>query len=105
MVATKPVERTYRAISAVLHRDKGTPDAAGSSHASAFTSITTSGGKNAGAPRAVSVLESRHALVEESLSPETDHFAPRIQPFGDFIVSQPFVGKQVDLCTLHEKIR
>jgi hypothetical protein len=89
----------------VLHRDKGTPEVAGNSHARAFTSITTSGGKNPGAPRAVSVLESRHPLVEESLSPETDHFAPRIQPFGDFIVSQPFVGKEHDLCALHKIIR
>jgi hypothetical protein len=89
----------------VLHRDKGTPEVAGNSHARAFTSITTSGGKNPGAPRAVSVLESRHALVEESLSPETDHFAPGIQPFGDFIVAQPFLGQEDDLCTLHEKIR
>jgi len=89
----------------VLHRDKGTPVVAGSSHASAFTSITTSGGKNPGAPRAVSVIEPRHPLVEESLSPETDHFAPGIQPFGDFIVTQPFLGKKDDLRTLHKKIR
>jgi hypothetical protein len=105
IVATKPEERTYRAISGVLHRDKGTPVVAGSSQASAFTSSTTSGGKNPGAPGAVSIIEPRHPLVEESLSPEIDHFAPRIKSFGDFIVSQPLVGQKDDLRTLHKTIR
>ena len=105
MVATKPVERICRAISAVLHRDSGTPVVAGNSQASAFTSITTSGGKNPGPPRAISVIESRQPMVKESLSPETDHFAPCIQPLGDFIISQPFVGKEDDLCPLNKKIR
>ena len=72
---------------------------------SAFTSITTSGGKNPGAPRAVSILESCHSFVEEPLSPEADHFAPGIQPFGDFIVAQPLMGKQDNLCALNKKIR
>jgi hypothetical protein len=44
-------------------------------------------------------------LVEESLSPETDHFAPGVQPFCDFIVAQPFLGQQDDLCALYKKIR
>jgi hypothetical protein len=92
-------------MSAVLHRDKGTPVVAGSSHASAFTSITTSGGKNPGAPRAVSIIEPRHPLVKESLSPKADHFASGIQPLGDFMVAQPFVCQEDDLCTLHQKIR
>jgi len=105
IVATKPTLRTYRAMSAVLHRDKGTPVVAGSSHASAFTSITTSGGEDPGAPRAVSIIEPRHSLVEESLSPETDHFASGIQPLGDFIVAQSFVCQEDDLCPLNQKIR
>ena len=105
MVATTPADRMYRAMSAVLHRDKGTPLVAGNSQASALTCMTTSGGKNPGAPRAVLVLEFRQPLVKKSLSPETDHFAPCIQPVGDFIVSQPFMGKENDLCTLYKKIR
>lgn|GEM_PF-4837149 len=85
--ATKPAERTWRAISAVLHLDKGMPVIAGNSQARALTSMSTSGGKKPGPPRAVSITESRQALFEEALPPEASNFASGIQSFGNLIVA------------------
>jgi hypothetical protein len=92
-------------MSAVLHRDKQTPVVAGSSHARAFTSMTTSGGKNPGTPWAVSIIEPRQPLLEKSFSPEADHFTPGIQTFSNFLVAQPLVCQEDDLCPLNKIIR
>jgi hypothetical protein len=67
--------------------------------------MTTSGGKNAGAPRAVSVIEPRQPLFEEALPPEAGNFAAGIQSFGNLIVAQSLCGEEDDLCTLNLKIR
>jgi hypothetical protein len=101
IVATNPAERTCRAMSAVLHRDKGIPVVAGSSQARALTSIMTSGGKNSGASRAVSIIESRQAFFEETLPPESDNFASGIQPFGNLTIAQSLCSQEDDLCTLN----
>jgi hypothetical protein len=105
MEATNPAERTCRAMSAVLHLDKGMPLVTGSSQARAFTSITTSGGKNPGASRAVSIIESRQAVFEEALPPETNNFASGIQSLGNLIVAQSLCSQEDHLCTLNLKIR
>jgi hypothetical protein len=47
------------------------------------------------------IVKSCHPLVEESLSPERDHFASRIQPVGNFIVSHPFMGEKDNLRALN----
>jgi len=67
--------------------------------------MTTSGGENPGASGAVSIVEPRQALLEETLSPETRHFAARIQTFSDFFVATSFMSQEDDLCTLYQKIR
>jgi len=92
-------------MSAVLQRDNGTPLFAGISHASALTSMTTSGGKNPGAPRAVSLIEPRQALLKEPLAPETHDLASSVQTFGDFLVAVAFISQEDDLCALNQNIR
>jgi hypothetical protein len=67
--------------------------------------MTTSGGKNPGTPRAVSVVESSQTLFVEALSPETHDLAAGVQTFGDFLVAVPFMCQENDLCTLNQKIR
>jgi hypothetical protein len=105
MLATNPLVRTSRAISAVLQRDRGTPLVAGNSHASALTCTTTSGGENRGTPRSIPITQTGQPFIEETLAPEGDDLAPRIQTFGDFTVGDALGSKENDLCALHLKIR
>ncbi len=70
--ATMPDRCASRTISAVLSRESGRPRVAGSSHASALIWTTSSGGKSPGPTRAWAFLKAGHALLEESLAPETD---------------------------------
>jgi len=67
--------------------------------------MTTSGGKNSGTSRAVSILEPRQALFEESFPPETGNFATGVQSLGNLIVAQPLCSQEDDLCTLNLKVR
>jgi hypothetical protein len=92
-------------MSATLHRDKGIPVVAGNSHARALTSIMTSRGKNSGATRAVSIIESRQALLEETLAPERNNFASGIQSIGNLIVAVTLSGQENNLSTLNQKVR
>ena len=105
MVAAIPLLRTSRAISGVLQRERGTPELAGSSQASAFTCTTTSGGERPGTTRPFSVIEASHSLLEKPFSPEANDFATRVQALGNFIVCQSLSRKKNDLGPLHLKIR
>ena len=66
MVATSPLRCASRAMSAQLKRDRGTPRVAGSSHAMALTSTTTSGGKNPGAARARAFFEAGQSFLRRN---------------------------------------
>ena len=57
--ATNPERRACRATSATLQRESGTPTAAGSSHANALISTTSSGGKSPRSTRAGSLFQAR----------------------------------------------
>jgi hypothetical protein len=92
-------------MSPVLHLDKGIPLVTGNSQARAFTSITTSGGKNPGATRAILIRKPRQALFKETLPPEADNFSFRIQSVSNLVVPQSLCSKEDDLCTLNLKIR
>src|SRR5258708_16022263 len=70
--ATMPDRCASRTISAVLSRESGRPRVAGSSHASAFILTARSWGKIPAPTRAWAFLKAGHALLEESLAPETD---------------------------------
>ena len=87
--ATNPECSACRATSATLSRDNGRPKVAGSSQASALISTLISGGKSPGATWAGSFLQARQSLLEEALSPQTDHFSPSVQPGRDLIVAHP----------------
>lgn len=105
IAAAIPLLRTSRAISGVLQRERGTPELAGSSQASAFTCTTTSGGERPGTTRPFSVIEASHSLREESFSPEARDFSTRVQALGDFIVCQTLSRKKDNLRPRYLKIR
>jgi hypothetical protein len=70
---------TKRWISDLLKRESGTPSWRGSSHATALTRATSSGGKTTRAPRALSVLQTLQALLGEAFSPTPDDIRIHIQ--------------------------
>src|SRR5271169_83260 len=78
MVAASPLRCTSRAMSLQLTRDRGRPRVAGSSHATALTSTTTSGGKSSGATRARLLFQARQALLEEAFTPLAHHVAANV---------------------------
>src|SRR6266516_1294768 len=86
MVATMPLVCAWRTISAVLRRERGKPNVAGSSQAMALIWTTTSGGKNRGAARAWSLLQAGQTLVGEALMPETDDVAAHRKECSDFVI-------------------
>ena len=78
---------------------------AGSSHAKALTCTTSSGGKRPGATRSGTFFQARQALLEESLAPLADDFAPGIQALSDLIVGQALGGVEDHLGADNLKIR
>jgi hypothetical protein len=95
MRATNPERSAWRATSATLNRDNGSPKRAGSSQASALISTVSSGGKSPRATWAGSFLQARQSLLVEALSPQTDHFTPGIQPGRNLIVAHS-LGRHED---------
>ena len=63
------LEIASRLSSGIENLDSGTPRRCGSSHASAFTSTTTSGGKDARLPAPGSLLKAWYPFLEEPLAP------------------------------------
>src|ERR687892_723987 len=104
-VATMPERCASRTISAELKRESGTPSVTGNSHAMAFTCTTTSGGKNRGAARPGSLLQSWQSLMEEPLAPETDHIASDVQGCADFIIGSSLCSQQNHLGAQDLEIR
>jgi hypothetical protein len=74
---------TKRWISDLLKRESGTPSLRGSSHATALTCATSSGGKTARAPRAWSVLQSLQTLLGEAFSPAPDDLGGHVESSAD----------------------
>jgi len=71
------------------------PNRAGNSHASAFTSATTGGGKSRGTTSAGTLLQTRQAFSEEALPPFA-HDRPRhIEPLAELLVLKA-IGRQED---------
>src|SRR5438093_3358281 len=94
IVATMPERCASRTMSAVLRRESGTPSVAGSSQAMAFICTMSSGGKNRGSPRARSLLQTAHTLVEEPLAPQAHHVAADGESGPDLIIGQAVGGKE-----------
>ncbi|MFI5397010.1 MAG: hypothetical protein ACHQ9S_15855 [Candidatus Binatia bacterium] len=83
MVATSPLRSTSRTTSLLLKRDRGRPRLAGSTQAMALADTTTSGGKSSGTTRARAFLQTRYALLEETLAPLAHHVASDIAVLAD----------------------
>src|SRR5215210_4262757 len=94
--ATMPRSTASRATSCVLQRLKGTPLVAGSSQASAFTSILASGGKEGWSAGAGSVFQSTQPLLVKALAPLTRRLGSGVQPGSDFLVGGSLGGQQHD---------
>jgi hypothetical protein len=105
MVATNPDCRACCATSATLRRDNGKPSVAGSSHASALTCTTTSGGKSPRSARASLILQSRQAFFEKALAPQAHDLAARMQARGNLVVAQAIGGEEDHLGPEHLIIR
>src|ERR671910_733359 len=88
--ATRPWATASRATSAALQRLRGTPLVAGSSQASAFTSILTSGGKGRGSARSRSIFQPSQPLLIKALAPLTDRLGRGVKPLCDLLVGGPF---------------
>ncbi len=88
-----PRSTTNRCSSDLLKRESGTPWALGSSHATALTSATSSGGKAARATRPRSILETLESLLAEASSPVSDAVGRHVYPRGDLAVGMP-LGRQ-----------
>src|SRR5207302_4661353 len=86
MLATNPNCRACCATSATLKRDSGAPSVAGSSHASALTWTTTTGGKSPGPAWARLIFQPGQALLVEALAPQAHNFAPRVQGRRNLVV-------------------
>jgi len=104
-VATSPERRASAASSATLQRARGWSDRLGSSHARALTCTTTSGGKSPGAPRPRPLFEAREAILEKSLAPQADHFAPSMQHVCDLVVGATLGGEEDHLGADDNEIR
>src|SRR5271169_5607599 len=87
MVATNPNCRARCATLETLRRESGKPSVAGSSHASALTCTTTSGGKSPGSARAHLIFQARKALFKKALAPQTHDFAASMQARSDLVVA------------------
>ena len=105
MEASRPLWRTWRASSGMLHRERGTPSLAGSSQAMDLTLMSSSGGKNPGATRSDFLLKPRQTALKEALSPHAHHLAARAQARGNLIIAQPLGGEKDHLGAQNLKIR
>jgi hypothetical protein len=76
----------------------------GSSHATALTSTTTSGGESPGPAGAIEILESSHAMFEEPLPPETHDFSSCVEPLRDLEIRQALSREQDHLCPNDRKV-
>ena len=78
---------------------------AGSSHAKAFASATTPGGKAwlPASPRPI--LESVEAFQEKALSPFAHHGASQVEALPDLLVFESIGGEQHDLGANYVTIR
>src|SRR5260370_8997901 len=92
--ATMPDRCASRTISAVLSRESGRPRVTGSSHASALICTTSSGGKSPGPTRAWAFLKAGHALLEESLAPQTDDIPSDGEGPCDLTIGATFLLQQ-----------
>src|ERR1700674_2062981 len=99
--ATMPDRCASRTISAVLSRESGRPRIAGSSHASALIWTTSCGGKSPGPTRAWAFLKTGHALLEESLAPETDDITSDGEGGCDLIIGAT-LRRQQDHARSHD---
>src|SRR5262245_47793153 len=86
MLATSPRFITSAWMSGTCKPEKGSPSRAGSSQAIALTTTTSSGGENRAPARAVALLKSGQALLEEALTPLGDDLERQIEPAGDGLV-------------------
>src|SRR5437773_11294767 len=84
--ATIPRLTASRASSALDQRESATPRSAGSSHASALTSATCTGGKTPRPTRPRSLLKPLQPLLAEAFSPRRDRLARLTEPLGDLRV-------------------
>jgi hypothetical protein len=73
MAATTPRAISWRASSAQLQRDCGTPVVAGNSQANCLTSTTAQGGKDPWSPGAVVTFQARQASIEKPFPPPMNH--------------------------------
>ena len=78
-------------------RDNGNPKREGNSHARAFTSTITLGGKAGRPPASGLLFEPRQAEIEETLSPFADDLPREVKPRGDAVVGETLSGVKNDL--------
>jgi hypothetical protein len=91
---------TKRWISDLLKRESGMPSWRGSSHATALTCATSSGGKTTRAARAWSVLQTLQALLSEAFSPTPDDIRIHIQTPTDLDIRLAISGVEHKLGAL-----
>src|SRR5439155_19974516 len=91
---TIPPATAARAISLLEKRESGSPLAAGSSQASAFTSARTSGGKSRRLAPARTLIEARESFLVEALAPHRDDLAPGVQTRRDLVVAQALARQE-----------
>src|SRR5262245_23230802 len=103
--ATTPATISWRASSAQLQRDSGTPLVAGSSQARALISACTEGGKDPGPARALPVLQPLQSLLEEPLPPAVNHLRAGIQPRRDLHIGHPLRCHHHNLGSHHPPVR
>jgi hypothetical protein len=92
-------------MSDLLNRESGTPSWRGSSHATALTCATSSGGKTARATHARPVLQTLQALLSEAFSPTTNDLGRHVQPPANLDVRLAVGGVEHELCTLDLLVR
>ncbi len=71
------------------NRDSGTPRAAGSSQASALTSITTLGGKGPWPSPPGQLGKAGQAFLEEPLAPFGHDLPGKVEPGADLFIGHP----------------
>lgn len=103
--ATTPCSMAVWRISSTDKREKGTPRVEGSSQAKALISTLTLGGKNRRSAPAREFLQPGQAVLEEALTPLTDHLPPHEEAVGDLVVAQAFGRHEDDPSAHHIPIR
>lgn len=92
-----PLLTASEAISDELKRESGTPLSLGSSHASAFTSTSTRGGKDGRTSPPRPILKSGKALLIEAFPPLRDNLARQIELTCDLVIVNALCRKKDDL--------